>query len=260
MKITVLGSGSAFGVPMIFNSYGNANPNNPKNNRTRASIVLSIYDYNILIDAGPDLREQINKNNITNIDSVLVTHGHYDHIGGIPELPRATKILGHSINIYSSSETLEELKKSFWYLFINKADAEPNSQSLIWKTIPNIGEFNVGNLTFETFQVPHHRLHPSAFRYKNFAYITDWEYLSKDVLEKLHNLDLLMIECNDGLNQESKGHAYLDKVKEVVSEISPKRVVLTHLSWRIDYDEFLKYLPSNFELAYDGMTLEAKIT
>lgn len=255
MKITILGSGSAFGVPMVFNSWGKTNPNNPKNTRTRASIFLDIDGYNVLIDAGPELRTQINKNNIKNIDSVFVTHGHYDHIGGIPELPRATKILGHSIKVYGSKETLAELKRSYGYLFNEKADAEPDSQSIQWKEIPDLGDFEVDKLNFITFQVPHHKLHPSAFRYKNFAYVTDWETMPKEAFDKLQNLDLLIIECNDGLTQESKGHAYLDKVKQITSAINPKKVVLTHLSWRIDYDEFKQYLPSNFELAFDGMEI-----
>ena len=117
------------------------------------------------------------------------------------------------------------------------------------------GDFTVDSLDFTTFQVPHHKLHPSAFRYNNFAYVTDWEYMPTNGLEKLHNLDLLIIECNDGLSQESKGHAYLDKVKQLVNAINPKKVVLTHLSWRIDYEEFKQYLPSNFELAFDGMKI-----
>ena len=136
MKVKILGSGSAFGAPMIFNSWGRLNPNNPKNNRTRASLFLDIDGYNILVDASPELRTQINKNNITNIDAVIITHGHYDHTGGIPELPRAAKILDHGINIYATQETLSGIKSNFSYLFNAKADAEPNSISLHWKEIP----------------------------------------------------------------------------------------------------------------------------
>ena len=256
MKIKVLGSGSAFGSPMIFNTWGKLNSNNPKNERTRASLFLDIDGYNILIDAGPELRTQINKNNVTNIDSVFVTHGHYDHIGGSPELPRAAKILDHGIDIYATKETLEELKASYGYLFSSHADAEPNSASLHWKEIPELGTFNAGNLDFYTFTVSHHKLHPSGFRYNNFAYITDWSDISDKALSILHNLDLLIIECNDGLNEDSKGHAYLDKVIEIASIINPKKVILSHLSWRVDYDEFKKHLPSNYDLAYDGMEIE----
>lgn len=256
MKITILGSGSAFGVPMIFNSWGKADFNNPKNIRTRASLFLDIDGYNVLIDAGPELRTQINQNNIKNVDSVFVTHGHYDHIGGIPELPRATKILGHPINIFASKETLEELKNSYGYLFKEKADAEPNSRSLIWNEIEDCGTFNVGNLSFTTFQVPHHKLHPSAFRYKNFAYVTDWEFIPQNAIDKLKNLELLIIECNNGIEEEQNGHSNLNKIKELFEKITPKKVILTHLSTRVDYDTLKTYLPSNFELAYDGMTVE----
>ena len=256
MKIKILGSGSAFGAPMIFNSWGRLNPNNSKNNRTRSSLFLDIDGYNILVDAGPDLRTQINKNNITNIDAVFVTHSHYDHTGGIPELPRAAKILDHSIDIYATKETLIGLKENFGYLFNSKAEEESNSSYLHWKEIPSLGKVKIGDIDFTTFTVFHHKLHPSGFRYKNCAYVTDWSEISDEVLCMVYDLDLLIIECNDGLTQESTGHAYLDKVKEICDKIKPKKVILSHLSWRVDYDDFQKYLPANFSLAYDGMNVE----
>lgn len=256
MKITVLGSGSAYGVPMIFNTWVKANPNNPKNNRTRSSIFIEEDDKSILIDAGPDLRTQINATSIKNIDSVFITHGHYDHMMGIPELPRATKILDHGIDIYASQETMSEIKNCYGYLFKDNAEAEPNSKSLRWHIIPDNGNFETQGLNFETMQVVHHKLHPSSFRYKNFAYVTDWQSIPEENIKKLHNLDLLIIECNNGQTEEINGHSNINQVKELVAQINPKKVVLTHISARVDTDELEKLLPSNFSIAYDGMEIE----
>lgn len=256
MKITILGSGAAFGVPMLFNTWGKASSSNPKNYRTRASILLNIDHKDILIDAGPDFREQINKNNIKNIDSVFITHGHNDHIAGVAELPRATKLLGHGINVYASEGTMSELKNSFGYLFHDKAEAEPDSKSLNWKFLPDVGDFIAEGLNFTTFQLPHHSMKSSGFRYQNFAYITDWQSISDEVLAKLHGLELLILECNNGAEPADNGHSDLYKVKDVLELINPKKTILTHLSVRIDYDDFSKLLPPNCQLAYDGMVVE----
>lgn len=256
MKVTILGAGSAYGTPMIFNAWGKADSKNPKNRRTRASVLLEIEGKNILIDAGPDFREQINKNNVQNIDSVFITHGHYDHIAGIPELPRATKLLGHGIDVYAATNTMNELKNSFGYLFKDKAEAEPDSKSLNWKLLPDVGEFTTSNINFTTFQLPHHSMKSSAFRYQNFAYVTDWQEMSEEVRNNLRGLDVLVLECNNGLEPADNGHSDLFKVADVLQDIKPKRTVLTHLSVRIDYDTFSSKLPANCELAYDGMQIE----
>ncbi len=256
MKITILGSGSAYGVPMIFNTWGKANADNPKNYRTRASALLEIEGKHILIDAGPDFREQINRNNVRDIDAVFITHGHYDHIAGIPELPRATKLLRHGLDVYASAESMAELKQSFGYLFKDKAEAEPDSKSINWHLLPDSGKFTAAELGFSTFQLPHHSLHSSAFRYKNFAYVTDWQEMSKEAKFQLQNLDLLVLECNNGTEPAENGHSDLFKVRDVLTDIAPRKTLLTHLSIRVDYDTFSRELPENCGLAYDGMIVE----
>lgn len=256
MKITVLGSGSAFGVPMIFDNWGQANSDNPKNKRTRASILLEENGKTVLIDAGPDLRFQINNNNVKNIDSVFITHGHYDHMSGIPELLRAPKLLGHQIDIWASSETMAEIKQCYAYLFKEKAEAEPDSKSLQWKILPDKGVFTASGLEFETLLFPHHSIHSSAFRYKNFAYVTDWQELPENIGSFLDNLDTLIIECNNGIQQEENGHGDIHKIKEIKEKYNPKQMILSHLSVRVDYEDFQKNLPENCQPAYDGMVLE----
>jgi len=256
MKITILGSGSAYGLPMIFNTWGRANPNNPKNHRSRASLLLEENGKSILIDAGPDLRSQLNDNNVTNIDSVFITHGHYDHIAGIPELPRATKLLGHGIEVYAASETMDELKQSYGYLFKEKAEAEPDSKSLIWKTLPDSGSFFASGLEFQALIFPHHHIYSSAFRYKNFAYLTDWQDFAEGCNTFLSNLDLLIVECNNGTEPQANGHSDIYKINELNRLYSPKHIILSHLSARIDADTFTKEIPSNSELSYDGMVLD----
>ena len=257
MKITLLGSGSAYGTPMIFNDWRLANPANPKNIRTRAAVLIAEAGKTILVDAGPDIRAQVNTNQVENIDAVFLTHGHYDHIAGIPELPRAAKILGHGIDVFASEETFGEVKKSFGYLFKEKVEAEPDSKKLNWKTLPTLGEFDCLGLKFKTFQVPHHSLHSSAFRLGDFAYVTDWEGIPAEGLSVLQGVKTLLIECNNGLYPEKNGHSDLENVKKIAALVKPERVILTHLSARVDYDQTSAVLPDNFELAYDGMSFEA---
>lgn len=254
MKITILGSGSAYGLPMVFNTWGSANPTNPKNRRTRASLLLEDAGKNILIDCGPDFREQVNQNNVKNIDAVLITHCHYDHISGIPELPRAAKLLGHSIEIYAAEKTMQGIKESYGYLFADVADAEPDKSKIIWKSLPDDGIFTVCSLEFQTTLFPHHHIFSSAFRYKDFAYVTDWQALSPQAENMLQNLKVLLVECNNGYETLENGHSDMDNIKNLMQKFNPQKTILSHLSARIDYDKF--ELPANCELSYDGMQIE----
>lgn len=253
MRITILGSGSAYGCPMCFNQWNLADPHNPKNERTRACVLFEIQGKNFLIDVGPDFRQQINRHQVQNIDAVLLTHCHYDHIGGVPELPRACKILNHALPVCANAETMKELRRGYAYLF---SGAEPDSVRLQWNILPNFGKVNLCGVEVEIFCVPHHHLHCSAFRFGDVAYVTDWENLPPEALARMQGLELLLVECNNGEYELSNGHSNITKIKEYVNILKPKQVVLTHLSARVDYDTVSVLLPENWRLSYDGMVLD----
>ncbi|MBP5352574.1 MAG: MBL fold metallo-hydrolase [Alphaproteobacteria bacterium] len=254
MKITVLGSGSAYGMPTMFNMWGNADASNPQNRRTRASVLLEDEGRSILIDAGPEVRLQINGNNVSNLDAVFITHSHYDHIGGIPELPRAAKNLCHPIEIFAAADTMQELRRCYNFLFEDGKDVEPEKQNLRWSVLPNSGKFSAVGLEFETLLFPHHHIFSSAFRYQNFAYVTDWQEFPEGCDEFLCDLELLIVECNNGVDTETQnGHANIAKILQIKEKFQPRHIVLTHLSTRADDVALRQVLPDNCTLAYDGM-------
>ena len=118
------------------------------------------------------------------------------------------------------------------------------------------GGFTASGISFETIRFPHHHIRSSAFRYKNFAYVTDWETLPEEADSFLQNLNLLVIECNNANQPEQNGHSDIFKIKEINEKFSPQRMILSHISARADAEEFAKLLPKNCELSYDGMVLE----
>ncbi len=253
-EITILGCGSSSGVPAIGNNWGKCNPNNPKNRRLRSSILIKTPFASLLIDATPDLRQQLLNANVKSLDGILITHCHADHINGIDDFRFLNVIMNQDLHLYATKKNIDEIKKRFSYVFEKLA---PQAKGFYYKPclIPHKidGLFKINNLEILSFQQDHGFVESTGFRINNFAYSSDVFDLSENVFEKLENLDLWIVDC---LRFEPhKSHAHLGKVLKWINRLKPKRTILTHMNYEIDYDHINSLLPKNCEAAYDGLKL-----
>ena len=251
-KLIILGCGPSGGVPTLTRYWGQCDPQNPKNFRTRASAYVEADGVKLLIDTSPDLRQQFLKNNLSQIDAVLYTHAHADHTHGIDEL-RALffQRKDEKIPIYGTQETLKSLVDRFSYLFQHKASS---IYPQVVEPYPIEGAFSVKGLEIRSFAQNHGAEEISTgFRIGNMAYSTDFKDLDEAALSCLKNLDLWVVDC---LSLDPRPtHLHLEKALEWIRHVKPRRAILTHMNGTLDYEKTLKILPPSVVPAYDGMTV-----
>lgn len=253
MKVIILGSGAAQGVPIWGWGWGACDPQNPKNYRTRASVFLETEDTKILIDTSPDLRSQALQNDINHVDAVLYTHAHADHCHGINEIQFLAGKQGNPIPIYASKDTIQELEKMFSYAFYKQPDSSPFHKPFLKSNLIN-GPFQVKDLQIVPFEQDHGFGTTFGFRVKNFAYSTDLIRLDDVAFNILEGVETWVVDC---LRYEpSLSHAHLDLTLEWIYRVKPSRAILTHLSYHMDYETLQSQLPEGVLVAYDGMVLE----
>jgi phosphoribosyl 1,2-cyclic phosphate phosphodiesterase len=251
MKVTILGCGTSFGVPMIACKCPVCSSADPKNTRSRSSILVTHEGRNILVDTTTDLRAQAIANGIEHIDAVLYTHPHAEHIHGIDELRRFNWLQGTSIPCYGSEETLRRIRQIFEYIFVNpgKPGWQPNL------TTHEVEEpFELHGLKVTPVEVMHGTLPIFGYRFGGFAYITDVSEIPEESEELLQGLDVMVLEA---LRYDPHpAHVTLSQALDIVSKVKPKRAVLTHMAHQFDYKTVMAELPGGVELAYDGMVIE----
>ena len=251
-EVTILGCGSSTGAPAIGNNWGDCDPNNPKNKRMRSSILVKDENNTILIDAGPDLRQQLLNSNVKNIDAVFVTHGHADHIHGIDDFRFLNVLMNKDIDLFASQTTIKQIEEKFGYVF---EKLNPKSNGYYYKPclIPNIikPSFQVNNLDIKTFDQNHGFSISTGFRINNIAISTDVVDLDTEAFENLDNLDLWIVDCLRF--KPHKTHAHLEKTLQWIDKVKPKKSILTHMNYEVDYNEISKILPKNCYAAFDGM-------
>lgn len=260
MKITVLGCGASTGVPHPIYKWGNCDPKNAKNNRTRSSILLEIRDFCILIDTSPDLRTQLLRlEKMPYIDAIFYTHAHFDHVFGIGDLRPIFYSRKDLVHVYARKSVLDYVKQIAEFMFFNPSQEEIYKPTLYAEEIQG-DSFKIDkesdSIEITCVDMKHGILNCTGFRIDNFAYATDVSGLSLQSLNKLRNLDVLIIDCLS-FERESKAHMNLKQTLQLVENIKPKKTYLTHMDFSMDYDTLVHMLPDTIRPAYDGLTIES---
>lgn len=255
MKLLVLGCGTSTGVPRIGNDWGECDPNEPKNRRSRVSIIVeSDEGARLLVDTSPDLRHQLLANGIGRIDGVFWTHDHADHCHGIDDLRPMRFGRSGPIAGFASSETCRRLRNRFGYVFAGQYG------------YPTIVELNtLDNLRIhagfgvETVEMPHGPMTTTAYRFeadgKSIGYATDFAEITDDMVDLFEGIDILVTDC---LRREPHPtHASLGMALELAKRTGAGRTVLSHLDKSMDYAELSKEVPENVLVGFDGMELTA---
>jgi phosphoribosyl 1,2-cyclic phosphate phosphodiesterase len=216
----------------------------------RSSVLIAHKGQQFIIDTGPDFRQQILRENVNHLDFVLLTHGHKDHIAGLDDIRAFNHLQNKPIDIYADELTCESVTKEFYYVFAkNKYPGVPELN------LHSIGKqpFTVNNITIVPIQVTHYRLPILGFRIDNMAYITDASYIEEKELDKLQNLDILII--NALRPEKHYSHFNVEEAVAVAERLRPKKTYFTHISHYISHELCSKNLPENMGFAYDGLVV-----
>ena len=253
-QLVFLGTGTSVGVPAIGCGCAVCTSDNPRNRRSRCGLALGLPEGNLLIDTPPDLREQLLREQIGIAHAVLYTHEHADHVFGLDDLRLMQFYLGGPVPLYCEPVVEARIRKSFDYAFQSRDGLHSGA-------VPQLTFHTIGLEPFEVLGarvVPmrlHHgpRFEVLGFRFGNVAYCTDTNAIPPESRAKLRGLDVLILDCLR--RKPHTTHFGLEEALEVVSDLAPKRTLLTHISHDLDDEEISAELPVGVELAYDGLSI-----
>lgn len=255
MKVTILGSGASSGVPSIEAGWGDCDPDNPKNRRTRPSILIERAGQTILVDTSPDLREQLLRTGTQHLDAVVMTHGHADHLHGIDDIRSINRRMGAAIDLWADRETLTAIEERFAYVLTPLRDGMTHYYKPT--LVPHLfgpGEpFTAGGMDILPFEQDHGFSTTHGLRFGPFAYTTDLVSMPDASVEALAGVDTWVVGVFAWHPHPT--HLHVDAALELRERIKPRRTVITHMSPKIDYETLMAYLPEGVEAAYDGIVL-----
>jgi phosphoribosyl 1,2-cyclic phosphate phosphodiesterase len=255
VDLLFLGTGTSAGIPMIGCDCPVCTSADPKDKRTRASVVLSYNGARVLIDTTPELRLQCVANNVSRIDAVVFTHSHADHIFGLDDCRRFNAINNAPLDAWMDKPTHEVLDKVFGYAFRPPTEANVFRPQIVPRFID--GPFEIAGQTWQPIPLIHGKASILGFRVGKLAYCTDVSEMPEASYAFLHDLDVLVLDAL----QEKKHptHFTIDEALEVVRRTNPKQTYFTHMSHQVMHAEVQRTLPENVFLGYDGLRVTARL-
>ena len=254
IKFIILGCGSSMGVPRPDGFFGNCDPKNKKNYRTRCSALIKTSNESILIDTSPDLRQQLLNHKIKKIDKVFYSHMHADQTHGINDLRSFFINSRKQVNIYADKRTSKYLKHSFSYCFESYSREYPATLKLNKLEGNSKIKHKNKNLQLKTIVVEHGKVKCNCFILdKKLAYITDVSNIYKKDFIYFRNLKYLIIDCL--WYDFHPSHFNLERSLYFIKKFKPKKAILSNLSPALDYNQLKKVIPKNVVPAYDGLTI-----
>jgi len=253
MIVTFLGTGTSQGVPVIACKCEVCQSNDKKNNRLRTSILIETNDKTIVVDSGPDFRYQLLREKVEDLDAVLFTHEHKDHIAGLDDIRPFNYLLGKVIDVYAAERVQTALKREFYYIF---AETKYHGLPQIKLHTVNNGEnFKIGETEIIPLEVMHHLLPITGYRIGDFTYITDAKTIPEASFDKIKGTKILVINA---LQKEPHiSHFTLDEAVTFAEKVGAETTYLTHISHNLGLHDVVENdLPSNIRLAYDGLKIE----
>lgn len=253
VKLTFLGTGTSQGVPLIACPCNVCHSADPKDKRLRSSVLIEHNNSTFVIDTGPDFRQQMLRANVSNVDAVIFTHEHNDHIIGLDDVRAYNFINKKAMDIYATPRVQEAIHRLFPYIFSdNKYPGIPKLE-----LHPIFEEpFKINQSVFTPINVLHYKMPVKAFRIENITYITDANFIAEEEKEKIRGSEIIIV--NALRKEEHISHFTFDQAVKLMEELKPKKAYLTHISHQLGkHADIVKQLPDWIQPAWDGLSVIA---